>query len=1417
MNDSVTVIDIVAQVTDATEPGSSSSQKNVSKLERSMMNLQKQIQSMKGKSKLEVMATLKDTASKGIQRVAAAGKKIAGKVWTVTLKAVDLVTAPFKKVLGLIANPVTQAAAFAGLSFGAADTINTFKDFEQGMANVKAISGATGEEFTALEAAAKELGETTMFSAAQAAEAMENLAMAGWKSKDIVAGMPGLLNLAAAGSVDLATAADVTASALAQFKLEAGEAERVADVLAATATNSKTDVAGLGESLKYAGSLAGALGYSIEDVSVAFGIMGNAAIDGSSAGTALRATLARMSKQEGLTAEESNAVVDAMRKLGVSMTDEGGKAKSLMAIMKDMRTGYTKLSASEQTATMTNLAGQNALSGMLAIVQASDEEFDTLTNAINNSAGAAAEMAGIKMDTLQGSLYYLQSAAEGVKIALGEKLQPYAKGLADWVTAHMPDIQKAAGEAVDLITGKIDDVAASVQELTASPEWQNAETLWEKIKLAWDKIIVEPFTEWWNGTGKAWLAGMAESVGSGLGTALHAGIMGLLGIDIGGVAEDGVSIGKSFASAFAEGFNGKEVGEAIVTAIKEGLKGLVLDAGRLLPGGKEASDTSGLSAAVLGYGAFKTAKTLYKGYKGAKALVNGGKMVAGGIKNLQIGTDIARAAQAGDMESEIALGLVKKGEMGAGTQLGAQFAGTASKLAKAAPILAGVAATVQTGVDAYHGVGKAKEWTGSDSMGAKAASGVGAALGGTGSGIPGDESAGKKALNVGGGALKGAGIGAAIGSIIPGAGTAIGAGIGAGAGALGAAIGGENIAKGLFTAGTAIKRFFTETVPEKFRQFVEGTKGFFTESVPNALSRAKEKIGGFFMETVPQKFGEFKDGVAGFFTEKVGGAIGKAKDKVSGFFTETIPTKFGEFKDGVTAFFTEKVGGAVNNAKDKVSSFFTETVPQKFEEFKAGLVKLFVEKIPYALGYAAGKVTVFFTETVPGKFEELWTGITNFFAETVPNAIEAAGSAVVNFFTVTVPEFFTNLWTDITSFFAETVPAAIETVGAALTTFFTETVPTFFRNLWDGIVGFFTETVPEAIATVSEPLITFFTETVPAFFGNLWDGIAGFFTETVPEAVSAVSEPLIAFFTETVPQFFSGMWEDITGFFTETVPEALETIGDALKTFFTETVPNKVKEIWDGVLGFFTETIPDAVSSIAEGISGFFQDIKNKVTGFFSNLKNKVVGFLSGASESASAGYTAATEKHAEGGIMTRPHVGLVAEDGAEAIIPLSSKRRERGISLWEKAGQILGMKPYAEGGIAGVAEPEKENAGNRGITDIAEPEDNNPKQPNPPPQPNEPDPTGWNDWPDLPNWPDGGNGSGGAPESVNAGYAAMTVPVTIQNLILEIHVDGGSAQDPQTLAEAIKENIRGMTDEIAYRLAIAIQQAFANKPVTAW
>ena len=497
-----TVIDIVAQLTDKTAAGTQSAIHHITNMERSINRLQERMRNMKGMSRLEVVASLKDMASQGIKKVVSAGKQIAGKVWDVTVKLTDLATAPLKKLWSIASNPITQAITFTGVSLGAADTMNTYKDFEQGMANVKAVSGASDSDFEALTETAKNLGETTQFSASQAAQAMENLAMAGWKANSIISGMPGLLDLAAAGSVDLATASDVVASAIAQFGYEASESGKIADVLAATATNSKTDVEGLGESLKYAGPLAGSLGYSIEDVALALGLMGNNAIDASTAGTTLRSLFTRMGKQGELTAEESNDVANAMKKVGVSMTDSTGKMRPLMSVMKDLRSGFSGLSQAEKTQVATALAGQEAMSGLLAIVNASDEDFETLTKAIGNSTGAAKEMAGVKMDTLEGSILYLQSAVEGLQISVGEKASPFLKMLIDGVTAAMPKVQQVVGQVISWISGKAQHIGSIITSMVNSEEWENAD-LGGKIGIAWDKVIEEPFLQWFNTSGKS--------------------------------------------------------------------------------------------------------------------------------------------------------------------------------------------------------------------------------------------------------------------------------------------------------------------------------------------------------------------------------------------------------------------------------------------------------------------------------------------------------------------------------------------------------------------------------------------------------------------------------------------------------------------------------------------------------------------------------------------------------------------------------------------------------------------------------------------------------------------------------------------------------------------------------------------------
>ena len=1303
IREAVTVIDIVTQVTDDTASGAKSAEKNVSKLEKSIMKLGKQIQGIKGKSKLEVMATLKDKASKGIQGVAAAGKKIAGtklevaatlkdkaskgiqgvaaagkkiaetkleiaamlkdkaskgiqgikasgkkiagKVWTVTLKARDLVTAPFKKVLGLISNPMTQMAAFAGISFGLADTVKTGMDFESAMASAAATSGIdkTSKDYEKMEKAARQAGATTTKTAAESANALEYMALAGWDVDTSIQALPSILRLSEATGMDLARTSDMITDSMAALGLTVDELPTYLDKVAKAQNSSNQSAEQLLEAYLGVGGQFKNLGIDVTESATALGVMANRGLKGSEAATALNAVLINLTTGAGEAG-------DMMEHLGISAFDESGKFIGLQNVLLKVNQSMAGMTDKQKNATLAALGGKVHVDDLNKLLAGLNEtnaegvtEWDALAASIDNSQGSLEKMAKTKTDTLAGSLAALQSAASEVQISISKKLEPYVRGLVDWLTAHMPDVQTTVGQVVDFVLNKIDSVTASIQSLTASPEWQNAETLWDKIQLAWDKLIAEPFDSWWNGTGKTWLSDKAQGIGEGLGTALNKGIMALLGIDVGDGVTDGMSIGKSFADGFAEGFDGKKVAEAVWKGLKDSLKNLFKDAGKLLPGGENSSATSMLSAGIIGIGAAKIGKTAYKAYKGGKALVNGGKAIGkaiGNISGISDGIEIFNAAKNGGAAAQSAASMAEAGVMGHGVKLGTKLAkiapklgGISSKVAKgitkAAPILAGVTSVIEMGVDAYHGIQKATEWTGSDSIGAKVASGIGAALGGTGDGVTGKQSDARKALNVGTGALKGAGIGAAIGSFIPGVGTAIGAGVGGAVGAAGAAIGGSNIAKGLSSAGSAIK----------------------------------------------------------------------------GFFTKTVPEKFGEFKEGAAKFFTEIIPQAVNSAGEKISGFFTETIPQKWDELVTGIGNFFTETVPYAIGYVAGKVQVFFTETVPEKFNELLDGVTGFFTETVPQALETAGVAVA---------------------------------------------------------GFFTETVPE-------------------FFGNLWDGMVGFFMETVPQAIETVGEALTTFFTETVPEFFIGIWEGITGFFTETIPTAMETIGNALSTFFTETVPGFFQNLWDGVVGLFTESIPNAIQSIGESISGFFSNVKEKIHGFFGGLLDKVTG-------NTSVGYNVAT-KHAEGGIMTSPHVGLVAEDGAEAIIPLSGKRRNRGLNLWEQAGRLLGVKPYAEGGITKIPMSSKKPEGSIGVDKNPPLEVHSSSKTSPSPELN-------------------------PPPLISNG---VNPSVTIQNLTFEINMNGADTPDAQSLVETIKENVRGMTDEIAYQLAVAMQQVYANTPKTSW
>lgn len=307
-------------------------------------------------------------------------------------------------------------------------SVKTASEFEAAMSKVKAISGATGGDFKKLEDIAKKMGATTKFTAIDSAEALKYMGMAGWKTDQMIAGLPPIMNLAAASGENLGTVSDIVTDSLTAFGMKATDAARFSDVLAAAATNSNTNVGLMGETFKYAAPVAGALGYSIEDTAVAVGLMANAGIKGSQAGTALRSAFTRLVKP-------TKEVEKGLAMIGLKADDFRGK--SLHETIDILRDSFKGLDGSQQAEIASMIFGQRAMSGMLGIINASEEDYNKLTTAIQNSSGSADEMAKIMNDNLHGDLVLLKSAVEGAAIAIGERLRPFIRDVVqkikEWV------------------------------------------------------------------------------------------------------------------------------------------------------------------------------------------------------------------------------------------------------------------------------------------------------------------------------------------------------------------------------------------------------------------------------------------------------------------------------------------------------------------------------------------------------------------------------------------------------------------------------------------------------------------------------------------------------------------------------------------------------------------------------------------------------------------------------------------------------------------------------------------------------------------------------------------------------------------------------------------------------------------------
>lgn len=588
-----------------------------------------------------------DEATPVIRAAQDAAESWGGSVFNATIGVIDAATAPISALASAAKNPVVQGASLIGASFGVAESVNSFQDFESMMSQVKAISGATGQEFDDLTTKAQEMGATTKFTATESAEAFNYMAMAGWKPQQMIDGISGIMSLAAASGEDLGTTSDIVTDALTAFGLQAGDAGHFADVLAQASANANTNVSMLGESFKYVAPVAGAMNYSVEDTSLALGLMANASIKGSMAGTALKTSLANM-------AAPTDSMAAAMDKYGISLTDSEGNMKSLRGVIDNLRGSLGGLSETEQTAAASTIFGKEAMAGMLAIINASEEDYNKLSTAIGNSKDAAEGMADTMLDNLKGSFTLMQSAIEGTENAFGKRLSPYLRGIAGGITDMMPEITDGINAVMDVVDDKIAGVKRKITDMTGSDEWKNAD-LFGKIDIAWDSIIAKPFGNWASGDG-------AQLISSGLGTLFSSAAAILPGGEKAGLTS-WLSAGVLAKGAVAIAQKGKSVVETLspigdaISNITEaaGSANDVMDfasnLGSMIPmGAKVGLAAAGITAAIIGiklaidkYNQTQLENSLEEHFGKIKLSADEVKDVAAGILNQKYLTNVELA------------------------------------------------------------------------------------------------------------------------------------------------------------------------------------------------------------------------------------------------------------------------------------------------------------------------------------------------------------------------------------------------------------------------------------------------------------------------------------------------------------------------------------------------------------------------------------------------------------------------------------------------------------------------------------------------------------------------------------------------------------------------------------------------------
>lgn len=1279
------------------------------------------------KEKYQIYLEAKENISPVLDTIGGGVKSLAGKTWSFTLKALDFATTPVRTLLNLLKNPLLQAGAFFGVSLGLTDTINTQKDFEAAMSQVQATSGADDSELEQLTKKAEEMGAITKFTASDSAEAMNYMAMAGWKTEDMLDGITGIMNLAAAANEDLGTTSDIVTDALTAFGLSASDSGHFADVLAQASANANTNVSMLGESFKYVAPVAGAMKYSVEDVSLALGLMANASVKGSQAGTSLKTSIANM-------AAPTDKMQGAMDKYGISLTKRNGEMKSFKEVLDMLRANLGGLSETEQTAAASTIFGKEAMAGMLAIINASTEDYEKLTQAIYNADGATEKMANTKLDNLSGSITLLQSAVDGVKISFGKRLNPYVRSVAEGLTADMPDIEAALSDFMDFVDRKYDVMQAKMQKLTASDEWQNAD-FGGRMKLAWDEIISEPFKEWWGSTGKSIVSNIAGDVGRGIGSGIGAGLMMLLGIDVSDSVNEGESVGKAFAKGFSDGFDF----DAIKDGLFSGIGNLFSSAGKLLPGGKSADLGSVVSAAIIAKAAMpavsvgKDVWTIGKGIFGAQASL-GGASLAGTIAG---STGNAMVAGTGVLGGLANVGYA----VGGGSKAGLYFGNSAGALSGGMAALEGAGAVagavtagatlISAGIDAYTAMkssDKEKQ----------------AAYG---------QSAAWKA----GGVATGAAAGAMLGSFIPGVGTVVGGLVGAGIGGLTGYVEGKRIKKEyqesaeaealtneklqkvyeITGSSTDSVNFKTKSLTEALKDTTVTTEEFNTMlqravsddliehfgSLHLSLTEIKDVASSIAFNGMESQFDDYAKSV-----ESAANSLSSVKSAFSDLKKENWKLSLGA---PVTEADVKEYRSSIDQMLSSTASYLqdkhyeanlafklimgedanTDGLDATYSAIDAQLDEL-KEKLNTAIDANIklnGGVLKLDSDSEILSLQQQIQDITNQVSTAQENAkfdalkIKYGGAALDSESFASLQEELKNTVSSMTSQYDDALEVNLTNLRLQLDR------GDIDQDKFNRQLQALTDGYNAQVSDLQVRVESFQLDSIAEAYSSALDGILpdlkGTTSEKLQQAMDAAlkEKPNVADWTNSdVVE-----WFDLNGMDAETqaaLVQLLKSVADSMPASFADSIRNSglsnaTRDAAQNEIdaAFKDDFNTEAKINVTERIK-----LNGGVASSYAASSGVVTTTPSGSGSGGRLPYAARNNSimtggsgvfpsspsnisgHATGGMVNGRELSWVGEEGPEMIIPLVPARRERAVELYQQAGEILGVTAHANGGLVG-------------------------------------------------------------------------------------------------------------------------------------